>query len=204
MKSLTPRQKAIFDYLKNHIEDKGYSPSFREIMKRFHLSSTATVSTHVKTLQKKGYIKSGKYEARAIQLSPAWDERHFAVPLFGRIAAGSPIEAIRTNETIEIPRDMMAPDVFALRVRGDSMIDDGIMDGDYVIIQKTQTPKDGDIVVALLDNENATLKRFYKEKTRIRLMPANKSYGPIYSRSVVIQGKLRGVIRKYWCIWGQD
>ncbi|MBI3261219.1 transcriptional repressor LexA [Candidatus Berkelbacteria bacterium] len=194
---MTPRQKAVFEFIKRHIVSKGYAPSFREIMAHFRLHSTATVSNFVKTLQKKGYLRAGRYEARSLQLTPLWDERHFEIPLMGQIAAGAPIEAIRTNETIEIPRDMMRPDVFALKVRGDSMIEDGIFSGDYVIVQKTETPKQGDIVVALLDNENATLKRFYKERSRVRLMPANKNYGPIYSRSVVVQGRVVGVIRKY-------
>lgn len=197
MRPLTPKQKAVFDYLKRHIKERGYAPSFREIMGRFKLQSTATVSTHLKTLQRKGYIEKATYAARAIQLTPAWDERHFEIPLLGRISAGAPIEAIRTNETIEIPRDWMGPEVFALKVRGDSMVEDGIMEGDYVIIEKTEEPRQGEIVVALLDNENATLKRFYKERSRVKLLPANRNYQPIYTRSVVVQGRVRGVIRKY-------
>src|SRR4030066_1040799 len=101
-------------------------------------------------------------EARSLQLTPRWDERTFEIPLLGLIAAGEPIEAIRTSETIDIPRDMMAKNVFALKVRGDSMIEEGIFDGDYIILEQTNTPNNGEIVVALLDNENVTLKRFYK------------------------------------------
>jgi len=117
--------------------------------------------------------------------------------LVGTIAAGEPIEAVRTNESIHIPRDMMGNNVFALKVRGNSMIEDGIFDGDFVVIERCDNPKDGDIVVALLDQENVTLKRFYKEKDYIRLQPANSSYAPIRTRKVVVQGRVRGVIRKF-------
>jgi repressor LexA len=115
----------------------------------------------------------------------------------GAIAAGMPIEAIRTNETISIPKDMMGKNVFALKVRGDSMIEDGIFDGDYIIIEQTDNPRNGEIVVALLDNENATLKRFYREKDHIRLQPANSNYNPIRTKRVVVQGRVKGVIRRF-------
>ena len=117
-------------------------------------------------------------------------------PLLGAIAAGSPIEAIETQMTIDIPHSMAGPNVFALRVRGDSMIDDGILDGDYVIVEQTINPRNGDIVVALLD-KGATLKRFYKEKNRIRLQPANHNYAPMFTTDATIQGKVRGVIRQF-------
>ena len=126
-----------------------------------------------------------------------YSERSFEIPLMGVIAAGSPIEAIRTNETIDIPKDMMGKHVFALKVRGNSMIEDGIFDGDYIIIEQTDSPRNGEIVVALLDNENATLKRFYREKDHIRLQPANSNYKPIRTKRVVVQGRVKGVIRKF-------
>ncbi|MBI4022928.1 transcriptional repressor LexA [Candidatus Berkelbacteria bacterium] len=194
--TLTPKQKGILDYLRGYIEDHGYAPSYREIAEHFHLRSVATVAEHIDTLQAKGHLDKDGREARSLQLTPTWDERAYDIPLLGSIAAGSPIAALRTNETIDIPRSMMAPDVFALKVSGDSMQDDGILDGDYVVIQRTDRPRNGDIVVALLDEESVTLKRFYKERGRIRLQPANPKYKPIYTNHVNIQGRVLGVIRQ--------
>lgn len=197
MEHLTPRQKEILDFVENYIAIHDYAPSYREIAENFHLSSIATVSDHLDNLKDKGYLTKDYNEARSLQLTPRWDDRTFEIPLIGTIAAGSPIEAIRTNETIDIPRDMMGKSVFALKVRGDSMIDDGIFDGDYIIIEQTESPRNGEIVVALLDNENATLKRFYREKDHIRLQPANSNYGPIRVKKVIVQGRVKGVIRKF-------
>lgn len=201
MEPLTRKQKDILEYIRHFIDDNGYSPSYREIAHFFELSSTGTVAEYVSILEEKGYLTKDAMEARAIQLTPAFDdgvELH-AVALMGVIDAGRPIEAIRTNETIDIPRDMMGRRTFALRVRGESMIDDGILEGDYVIIEQTNTPRNGEIVVALIDNSNATLKRFYDEKKNIRLQPANKTMSPmIFAKSrVTIQGKVKGVIRKF-------
>ena len=194
---LTKRQTEILSYIKHFIEENDYAPSYREIAKALNLSSVATVAEYINVLEQKGHLTRQVSCARALQLTPSWDERTFEVPLIGIIAAGHPIEAIRTNETIDIPRDMMGPSVFALKVSGESMKDDGIFDGDYVIIEKTNNPRNGDIVVALLDNDNVTLKRFFREKRRIRLQPANKTYKPIYTKKALVQGRLRGVIRKY-------
>lgn len=194
--SLTPKQKQILDFVRDFIDDHGYSPSYREIAKRMNLKSVATVAEHIESLSQKGFLnKDGVGTARSIQVTPRWDERTFEIPLFGRIAAGAPIEAIRSYETIDIPSSMMSPNVFALQVVGDSMIDDGILEGDYVIIERTQNPKNGDIVVALLDEDSVTLKRYYKEKNGIRLQPANGKYPPIRVKEVLIQGKVLGVIR---------
>ena len=197
MDHLTKRQKEILDYIEQYIASHDYAPSYREIAENFSLSSIATVADHLENLKEKGFLTKDYNEARSLQLTPRWDERAFEIPLMGTIAAGYPIEAIRTNETIDIPKDMMGKNVFALKVRGDSMIDDGIFDGDYIIIEQTQNPRNGEIVVALLDNENATFKRFYKEKGQIRLQPANGNYKPIFSKRVVIQGRVKGVIRKF-------
>lgn len=197
MDPLTKRQRQILDYIEEFIEDNGYAPSYREIAAEFALSSVSTVAEHIDALSNKGYLKRGTNEARSLQLTPTWDEQSFEVPLMGVIAAGSPIQAIRTNETIDIPRDMMGPKVFALRVRGNSMIEDGIFDGDYVIIEQTPVARNGDIVVALVDRDNVTLKRFYKEKDRIRLQPANKTMKPIFVKNVTVQGKVKGIIRKF-------
>lgn len=201
MDPLTRRQKEILEYIRNFIEDNGYSPSYREIAHYFELSSTGTIAEYVSILQEKGYLTKEATEARAIQLTPTYDDglEIHSIQLLGIIDAGRPIEAIRTNETIDIPRDMVGPRTFALKVRGESMIDDGILEGDYVIIEQTNSPRNGDIVVALVDNANATLKRFYHEKENIRLQPANKTMKPmLFAKSrITIQGKVKGVIRKF-------
>ncbi len=199
MDPLTKRQKEILDYIRAFINENGYAPSFREVAHYFEFSSTGTVAEYMNILEEKGYLTREAMEARAIQLTPAFDAESFTIPLEGVIDAGRPIEAIRTKETIDIPRDMMGRKTFALRVRGESMIDDGIFDGDYIIIEQTNDAKNGDIVVALVDNQNATLKRFYNEKDKIRLQPANSAMKPlIFSKNrVTIQGKVKGVIRKF-------
>ena len=197
MENLTKRQKEILDFLEEFISAHDYAPSYREIAEHFQLGSIATVADHLENLTEKGYLTKDHREARSLQLTPRWDDRKFEIPLVGLVAAGYPIEAIRTSETIDIPRDMMGKNVFALKVRGDSMIEDGIFDGDYIIIEQTDNPRNGEIVVALLENESATLKRFYREKDRIRLQPANANFKPIYSNKVVVQGRVKGVIRKF-------
>jgi repressor LexA len=197
METLTKRQKEILDYIEHYISSHDYAPSYREMAEFFNLSSTATICDHVDNLREKGFLTKDYNEARSLQLTPRWDERTFEIPLIGTIVAGSPIEAIRTNETIDIPKDMMGKNVFALKVRGDSMIEDGIFDGDYIIIEQTDNPRNGEIVVALVDNANATLKRFYREKDHIRLQPSNPKYAPIRVKKVIVQGRVKGVIRKF-------
>jgi repressor LexA len=197
MENLTKRQKEILNFIQQFIESHDYAPSYREIAEHFQLGSVATVADHLENLEGKGFLTKSLNEARSLQLTPRWDDRSFEIPLMGLVAAGYPIEAIRTNETIDIPRDMMGKNVFALKVRGESMIEDGIFDGDYIIIEQTDNPRNGEIVVALVDNENATLKRFYREKDRIRLQPANSNFNPIYSKKVMVQGRVKGVIRKF-------
>jgi len=197
MAYLTKRQKEILDFIEDFINQHGYSPSFREIGENFHYRSVATVADHIAALQQKGYLNKDPSMARSLQVNPVWEEKVFEIPLLGTIAAGKPIEAIRTQETIQIPRDMMGKNVFALKVRGDSMIEEGIYEGDYIIIEPRPDARDGDIVVALIDNENVTLKRFYKEKNGVRLEAANRKMKPMRLKKVVIQGKVRGVIRKF-------
>jgi len=197
MRYLTKRQKEILDFIKDFLAQHEYAPSFREIGEHFGYKSVATVSEHIDALQKKEYLTKDSTMARSLQLTPLWDERVFEIPLLGTIAAGRPIEAIRTRETIQIPKDMMAKNVFALKVRGSSMIDEGIYEGDYVIIQPTQTAQNGEIVVALIDNDNVTLKKFYREKKGVRLEAANAKMKPMRFKKVVIQGRVKGVIRKF-------
>jgi len=201
METLTKKQKEILEYIRQFIDENGYAPSYREIAAYFELSSTGTIAEYVSILEDKGYLTKEATEARAIQLTPAYDdgvELH-SIQLLGIIDAGRPIEAIRTNETIDIPRDMLGRHTFALKVRGESMIDDGILEGDYVIIEQTSSPKNGEIVVALIDNSNATLKRYYSEKNSVRLQPANKTMKPMLFKKnrVTIQGRVKGVIRKF-------
>lgn len=200
MEPLTKRQAQILEYITQHIENHNYAPSYREIGQHFGLSSTATVAEHIESLKAKGYLMHEENAARSIQVNPfakASEENTVAIPLLGVIAAGRPIEAISTNETIDIPKDMMGRNVYALRVKGESMIEDGILSGDYVIVEQVPTAKNGDIVVALVDRDSVTLKRFYKEKDYIRLQPANSTMNPIYVKKVSIQGKVRGLIRKF-------
>ena len=198
MNPLTKRQAQILEFVTSYIQKQNFAPSYREIGQHFGLSSTATVAEHIESLKSKGYLLHAENLARSIQ--PALvneNEEPNLVPLLGSVAAGKPIEAVTTNESIDIPRDMMGHNVFALRVRGESMIEDGIMNGDYIIVEQAKTARNGDIVEALIDNDNVTLKRFYKEKDRIRLQPANSSMAPIFLTHVAIQGKVRGVIRKF-------
>lgn len=194
--TLTPKQKEVLDFIRRFIDDHDYAPSYREIGRFLGLSSPATVAEHVEALRQKGWLEKSPAEARSIKVTPAWNELNDSIPLLGIIAAGKPIQAITSTETIEIPRSMMAPDVYALKVAGDSMINDGILDGDYVIIKRTKQPRNGEIVVALLDEDQVTLKRYYKEKDCICLQPANGNYPPIRTRDVTIQGTALGVIRQ--------
>ena len=198
---MTKRQRQILDFVTNYQRRMGYSPSYREIADSFELSSSATIHEHINALEDKGFLTKSANEARSIELvqsEPNWTQS-FELSLAGLITAGVPIEAVEEHETISIPaslvRDPLAS--FALRVKGESMIEDGILDGDYVVVEKMSNPANGDTVVALIDNQYATLKRFYKEKDRIRLQPANKNMKPIFVTKVVIQGIVRGVLRKY-------
>lgn len=199
---LTPKQKQILTFIESFIKENEYAPSYREIADHFGFSSVATVAEHVENLKLKGYLSSDDNGYRSLKVVGVEIDQDsnflgVAIPLLGAIQAGKPIEAIRTSETLEVPRDMMAKNVFALRVKGDSMIEDAIMEGDFVVVEPCQSPKNGDIVVALINKDEVTLKRFYREKDHIRLQPANKKYQPIRVKKVVIQGKVRGVIRKF-------
>ncbi len=198
---LTKRQRQILDFITDFSRDKGYAPSLREIGEHFGLSSPATIHAHVEALQKKGLLKKSFNEARSIEIVPAdavW-AIGLELPLVGVITAGEPIEAIEERETIAVPANFVSDSAnsYVLRVRGESMIEDGILNGDYVIIERNPSPKNGDIVVALLNNAYATLKKFYRENKRIRLQPANSSMKPIYATDPLIQGVVKGVIRRF-------
>ncbi|MFZ6015658.1 MAG: transcriptional repressor LexA [Patescibacteria group bacterium] len=201
MKSpLTPKQKEVLDYIIEFINDRGYAPSFREIADGLSLASPSTVHVHIQALRSRGFLKAG---GSARELEPTdkavrWG-KSILLPLAGLITAGEPIEAIEERETIAVPVDLApnSANSFVLRVKGQSMIEDGIYDGDYVVVERNPSPKNGDVVVALLDNAYATLKRFYRERDRIRLQPANSTMKPIYCYDPVIQGTVKAVIRKF-------
>ncbi len=203
MKPLTKRQKEILDFIKDYSSGYGYFPSLREIATHFELSSQATVHQHVSTLQDKGYLRRDFGQSRSIELAPTDEDTVIGeiinLPLLGMIAAGEPIEAIANPETIAVPASLVVnkPNTYVLQVKGDSMRDDGILDGDYVVVERNPSPNNGDTVVALLDNAYATLKKFYREAGRIRLQPANPAYAPIYVSDPLIQGVVRAVIRNF-------
>jgi len=209
MSNLTKKQNDVLQYIKDHIQDSGYAPSYREIGDHFGLSSPSTIHGHVQALVEKGMIRIGDDgEARSIELVPQPEPIHRTLrlsadvvnlPMMGLIAAGQPIEAVEDNETMAVPASFVldGANSYVLKIKGQSMIDDGILDGDYVVIERNPSPKNGEVVVALLDNAYATLKRFYRESSRIRLQPANKTMDPIYVKDCIIQGVVRAVIRKF-------
>jgi repressor LexA len=200
---LTKIQKQIFDYIENFIRVKGYAPSMEEIARHFRYTSLATVHKHLTHLQEKKLIRRKPNSSRSIELVRVEsDEQGWEVPLLGFVAAGKPIEAIAMNEVISVPPDMVARKgkTYVLQVRGDSMIDEQIRDGDYVIVEDRQTAENGEVVIALIDKEETTLKKFYRERNgTIRLQPANPSMKPftIPSERVKIQGIVIGILRKY-------
>ena len=196
---LTKRQREIYEYLKDHIRSRRYAPSIAEIGKHFHLSSPATVHKHLLHLEEKGLIRKQQNLSRAIEVMPESDNA-LLYPLLGEIAAGKPIEALDQREMIDLlPNEDEGKDVFVLRVKGDSMIDDHIQNGDYVIVERRNVAENGETVVALIGNERATLKRFYRENDRIRLQPAHPDMKPIFVREgdFSIQGVVISVLRKF-------
>ena len=192
---LTAKQRAIYDFIKDKIMVRGYGPTVREIGAGFKIKSPNGVMCHLKALEKKGLITRESGMSRAIQLTEPLNR--MALPLHGRIAAGSPIQAIEQQDHVDFGPLFEGEGQFCLRVAGNSMIDAQIADGDYVVVRKQRTARDGEIVVALLNGEEATLKRFFKEPNRVRLEPANSTMQPIYSAHVDILGVVSGVIRNY-------
>jgi repressor LexA len=200
---LTKRQKEILDYIESFIDDQGYAPSFEEIAESFGYSSLATVHEHLSNLERKGYIRKSYNESRSIELIAADTATPVVeLPLLGSVAAGLPIEAIQDNETLAVPPDMISRrrDNYVLRVEGNSMIEEQIRDGDYIVVQAQDRAEDGQMVVALVSGESATVKKLYREPDgRVRLQPANPTMEPIFAEAadVRIQGIVVGVIRKY-------
>ena len=205
MEKLTPKQEVILDILKKLIAKNGYPPTVREIGKEAHLSSPATIHFHLKQLELKGYIKQDLNKNRTLEvLVPneyiEKDENVLSIPLLGKVTAGTPIEAIETyDEYLTIPANMFSTkkEIFSLKVSGESMINVGIYDGDIVIVEKTNDAKNGETVVAMNENNEATVKTFYKEKDHIRLQPENDYMEPIILKDVTILGKVIGLFRRF-------
>ncbi len=200
---LTKRQREILDYLTSYIDEHGFAPSFEEIASAMKYGSLATVHEHLTNLERKGVIRRSYNESRSIEvLTRARTPGIAQVPLLGTVAAGEPIEAVQESESMALPEEMLPATEpnYVLRVRGDSMIDEQIRDGDYVVVHGRNTARNGEMVIALLQGSHATVKKFYREKSGwVRLQPANPTIEPIYvhENDVTIQGVVVGVIRKY-------
>jgi repressor LexA len=207
--ALTPRQKQLLDFLVDFTGTHGYNPSYEEIASGLNLASLATVHKHISALERKSYLRRGHNQSRSIEISPEYVAEHRQrsarnaaadLPLLGRIAAGAPVEAIQGSETLCFSDFTNNPDTYALEVRGESMIDDHICSGDYVLVQRASEVRDGEIVVALVDGSEATLKRFYREPNgKVRLQPANSGMQPIIvdQSALEIQGRVLAVLRKF-------
>ena len=206
---LTRRQREVMDYIADFLREHGYSPSFQEIARGMGLSSLATVHKHVLTLERKGFLRRGYNQSRSIEPGPRYlqearrarqDRARAELPLLGRIAAGQPVEALEQPSTISLGDFTGNKDVFVLQVKGDSMIEEHILDGDFILVEKTSHAADRDIVVALVGGSETTLKRFHREPDgRIRLQPANARMKPIFVApdQLAIQGRLLAVLRRY-------
>jgi repressor LexA len=200
---LTRRQRQILDYLNSYTSENGYAPSFEEIAEHFNYNSLATVHEHLTNIERKGYIKRTYNESRAIEILPSdVISRAVEIPLMGAVAAGVPIEVATHEESVAVPEDFVrrSGNHYALRVRGQSMIDDQIRDGDFVVVHDRNSADNGDMVIAMLEGSSATVKRYYREKDgRIRLQPSNDQMQPIYVREdqMQVRGIVVGVLRKY-------
>ena len=205
--ALTKRQKQVLDFISGFVNENGYCPSFEEIAHGLELASLATVHKHISALEKKNYLKRGFNQSRSLELAPKYYQEQrrgrpapIEFPLLGRIAAGAPVEAVEQHETLNFADFAGDGNTFALEVRGNSMIDDHICDGDFILLEKVAQARDGEIVVALVGRTETTLKRFYREPDdMVRLQPANSTLKPIFApaRDVEIQGRLLAVLRKY-------
>ena len=206
--ALTKRQKEVLDYLVAFETKHGYAPSFEEIGKGLKLTSLATVHKHITTLERKGFIRRGYNQSRSIEVmqlpktvrEQVLERQSVELPLAGRIAAGRPLEAVENRETFSLSEFTRAAGSFVLQVKGDSMVEDHILDGDYVVVEPSQVANPGEVVVALVGADEATLKRFYREPGgKVRLQPANSEVQPIIAAAseIKIQGRVVGVLRKY-------
>jgi len=205
--ALTKRQKQVLDFIAGFVDDNHYCPSYEEIARGLHLASLATVHKHISVLESKSYLKRGFNQSRSLELTAKYlselqrsKPASLEIPMRGRIAAGAPLEAVEQSETLNFADFAGGPNTYALEVRGNSMIDDHICDGDIVLLEKAADAKDGDIVVALVAGSDATLKRLYREPAdMVRLQPANSALKPIVvpAADVQVQGRLLAVLRKY-------
>jgi repressor LexA len=211
--ALTRRQKELYDFLLSFVDQNGYSPSFEEIAEGMGLSSLATVHKHITNLELKGLLKRDYNRSRSIDLlkprglmktslavaAAATAQSNVTLPLLGRIAAGQPLEAVENPESISLADFTRSKEVYVLQVKGESMQDEHIVNGDYVLVERTNAARDGEIVVALVDGSEATLKRIYVEGSKVRLQPSNAAMQPIIvpAASVQVQGRVIGVLRKY-------
>jgi repressor LexA len=204
--ALTKRQKQVLDFIAGFVDDNGFCPSYEEIARGLELASLATVHKHISVLETKNYLKRGFNQSRSLELSPKYlqEQRRsrpvLEIPLLGRIAAGAPVESVEQREMLNFADFAGNGNNFALEVRGNSMIDDHICDGDLILLERAAEARDGDIVVALVAGNETTLKRFYRESAdTIRLQPANSTLKPIIvpAKDVLIQGRLLAVLRKY-------
>ena len=198
--NLTARQKEIFEFIKDYLMSHGIAPSVTEIGEAFSLGSLGTVHKHLKALENRGCIRRAKGHARAIEIVHGGESIAYDVPMLGLIAAGAPIEALEVPDSLAIPEDMLGRGTtFSLQVNGDSMIEDGIHDGDFIVVESRSDARDGEIVVALVEGSEATVKRLYREGDQVRLQPSNSSMEPIYVQAVdvEIRGVVIGLIRKY-------
>jgi len=207
--ALTKRQKDVLDFIADFVEENGYSPSYEELAQGLKLASLATVHKHIQALESRNYLRRLFNQSRSLEVSAKYVQerrrsrqstRAAEVPLAGRIAAGSPVEAIEGQDTLQFADFAGKGDTFALQVTGESMIEDHILSGDYVLVEKTHQAKDGEIVVALVDGRETTLKRLYHDPDgRIRLQPANSSMQPIIldAANVQVQGRVLAVLRKF-------
>jgi repressor LexA len=199
--ALTPRQLEVHDFLTRFHQKHGYAPTIAEIQKHFQLSSPATVHEQLAALERGGLIRRQRHVQRGIEIvQNSMPAGEYEIPLLGVVAAGAPIEAILTRESISVSPGLYGADRFALRVRGDSMRDDQIADGDVIVIEPAQTARNGQTVIALIDDHEATVKKFYSERGQIRLQPANEDYKPIIIKPpqrVKVQGLVVGLIRTY-------
>jgi len=198
---LTKRQRELLDYLKEYISVNGYSPTFEEIADHFHFRSKGTVYKHIQNLKKKGFITKDWNRSRSVELiSNMFESTIVRLPLLGIVHAGQPIEAVTQNETVSVPSDLVRKGRhYVLRVQGDSMIEEQIRDGDFVIVKEQPQAENGDVVIALIDGNEVTIKKFFRENGNVRLQPANPVLDPIVvpADSVMIQGIVVGIMRKF-------
>jgi repressor LexA len=189
------KQTDILNYLKDHILEKGYAPSIREVCKEFGFASPRAGQKHLDALEEQGLIQRER-GSRALRIPGL--TATVTLPFYGYIAAGAPIEVCETKEEIEVPRQLVSrKPCYVLQVKGNSMIEDHICNGDFIVVEKSDTAEDGEVVVAFVNGSSATLKRMYREKTRVRLEPANSTMKPIYVKDIAVQGRVKGLFRQF-------